>query len=252
MAAGRTAVGILYPGHSAEDDYPRAAAMLGDVDLPLVHTRMESDAHVVAELLRWGTADVLAEGAKELPEVDAVVWACTSGSFVHGWKGAQKQVDALAGATGLPASSTSLAFARAARALGLRRVAVAATYPPDVAELFARFMADSGTAMGLSAPPTEIVSTVQADILLAGDVGLLGRDDVLRLAASGDHADAEAVLLPDTALHSVAWLDDLEKALGKTVLTANQVSIWEGLRLAGAGRPREGLGTLFRAGASGQ
>lgn len=243
MPADRTAVGFLYPGHSAEDDYPRAAAMLGDVDLPLVHTRMESDAHVVAELLRWGEADVLAEGAKELPEVDAVVWACTSGSFVHGWAGAQKQVDALAAATGLPASSTSLAFARAARALGLRRVAVAATYPPDVAELFARFMADSGT---------EVVSTVQADILLAGDVGLLGRDDVLRLAESGDHADAEAVLLPDTALHSVAWLDDLETALGKTVLTANQVSVWEGLRLAGAGRPREGLGRLFRAGASGR
>lgn len=241
MAVGRTAIGILYPGHSAEDDYPRAAAMLGDVELPLVHTRMESDAHVVEQLLRWGTADVLAQGAKELPEVDAVVWACTSGSFVHGWEGAHRQVDELTSATGLPASSTSLAFARAARALGLRRVAVAATYPPDVATLFARFMAESGT---------EVVSTVQADILLAGDVGLLGRDDVLRLAESGDHADAEAVLLPDTALHSVAWLDDLEEALGKTVLTANQVSIWEGLRLAGAGRPRDGFGTLFRDGAA--
>ena len=237
-AEGRPAVGFLYPGHSAEDDYPRAAKMLGDVDLPLVHTYMESDAHVVEELLRWGEADVLAEGAKELPGVDAVVWACTSGSFVHGWEGAHKQVEALATATGLPASSTSLAFARAARSLGLRRAAVAATYPPDVAELFATFMGDSGT---------EVVSTIQADILLAADVGLLGREDVLRLAESGDHADAEAVLLPDTALHSVAWLDDLERTLGKPVLTANQVSIWEGLRLAGADRPRDGLGKLFRA-----
>ena len=239
MAAGaKPAAGFLYPGHSAEDDYPRAAEMLGDVDLPLVHTYMESDAHVVEELLRWGEADVLAEGAKALPGVDAVVWACTSGSFVHGWDGAHKQVDALAAATGLPSSSTSLAFAHAARALGLRTAAVAATYPPDVAELFAAFMADSGT---------QIVSTTQADILLAGDVGLLGREDVLRLAGSGDHADAEAVLLPDTALHSVAWLEDLERTLGKPVLTANQVSIWEGLRLAGADRPRDGLGKLFRA-----
>lgn len=33
------------------------------------------------------------------------------------------------------------------------------------------------------------------------------------------------------------------------MLTANQVSVWEGLRLAGATAPREGLGSLFRAGA---
>lgn len=236
-ANGRASAGFLYPGHSAEDDYPRAAEMLGDVDLPLVHTRMESDAHVVEQLLRWGEGDVLAEGAKELPGVDAVVWACTSGSFVRGWEGAHQQVEALAGATGLAASSTSLAFAHAARALDLRTAAVAATYPEDVATLFTAFMADAGV---------EIVSTIQADILLAGDVGLLGREDVLRLAESGDHADAEAVLLPDTALHSVAWLDDLERTLGKPVLTANQVSIWEGLRLAGADRPRDGLGRLFR------
>lgn len=241
-ADGRSAVGFLYPGHSAEDDYPRAAEMLGDVDLPLVHTRMESDAHVVEQLLRWGEADVLAEGAKELPGVDAVVWACTSGSFVHGFEGAHRQVEALAGATGLPASSTSLAFARAAQTLGVRRAAVAATYPEDVAALFTAFMADAGV---------EIVSTIQADILLAADVGLLGREDVLRLAESGDRTDAEAVLLPDTALHSVAWLDDLERTLGKPVLTANQVSIWEGLRLAGADRSRDGLGRLFRGGSRG-
>ncbi|HEY3685573.1 MAG TPA: maleate cis-trans isomerase [Streptosporangiaceae bacterium] len=239
MGEARVSVGFLYPGHSAEDDYPRAAEMLGDVDLPLVHTRMESDAHVVEQLLKWGEADALADGARDIPDADVVVWACTSGSFVHGWDGAHRQVAALAEAAGRPATSTSVAFARAARALGLRRVAVAATYPPDVAALFTAFMADAGV---------EVVQTIEADILLAGDVGLLGREDVLRLAESGDHADAEAVLLPDTALHSVAWLDDLEKALGKPVLTANQVSIWEGLRLAGATRPRDGLGKLFRDG----
>lgn len=239
MGTAGISAGFLYPGHSAEDDYPRAAAMLGDVALPLVHTYMESDAHVVEELLRWGDDDVLAAGARELPDVDAVVWACTSGSFVHGWEGAHRQVASLAAATGLPASSTSLAFARAAGALGLRRVAVAATYPPDVAGLFAAFLADGGV---------DVAATTQADILLAADVGLLEREDVLRLAESGDHPDAEAVLLPDTALHSVAWLEDLERTLGKPVLTANQVSIWDGLRLAGASAPRDGLGALFRGG----
>ena len=34
-----TALGILYPGHSAEDDYPRIEQLLGsDVRVDLVHT----------------------------------------------------------------------------------------------------------------------------------------------------------------------------------------------------------------------
>ena len=37
----------------------------------------------------------------------------------------------------------------------------------------------------------------------------------------------------------------LEHALGKPVLTANQVSAWEGLRLAGVSCACAGLGALF-------
>ena len=50
---------------------------------------------------------------------DAVVWACTSGSFVYGWDGANAQAAALGEQLGIPASSTSLAFVHAARALGV-------------------------------------------------------------------------------------------------------------------------------------
>jgi maleate cis-trans isomerase len=34
--------------------------------------------------------------------------------------------------------------------------------------------------------------------------------------------------------------------VGKPVLTANQVTVWAGLRLAGVFRPQGGLGRLFR------
>ena len=39
----------------------------------------------------------------------------------------------------------------------------------------------------------------------------------------------------------------LERALGKTVLTANQVTIWEGLRLAGSSLTVPGHGQLLAA-----
>jgi maleate cis-trans isomerase len=238
-----TVIGVLYPGYSAEDEYPTMERLLASsgsaVALPVVHTLMREDAHRVDALLDIGGPDVLSDGASSLRSVgvDAAVWACTSGSFVFGWDGASAQVSGVSSVLGGPASSTSFAFVHAAQHLGLRRVSVAATYPADVASRFVSF---------LSAADISVVSLSCKGIVTAAEVGTLGRDDVLSFVKANDHPDAEAVLVPDTALHTVEWLTDLEDLLGKPVLTANQVSVWEGLRLVGALESRAGLGALFR------
>jgi maleate cis-trans isomerase len=249
--AVRTTVGLLYPGYAAEDDYPVIEKLLGpSVSLPVVHTSVGEDAHRVNALLDLGATDRLVQCAAQLRrfDVDAVVWACTSGSFVFGWEGAQAQTNALRRALGVPASSTSFAFVHAARALGLGRVAVAATYPEDVASHFVEF---------LRRGDIDVIRLSSRGMITAAEVGMLGLDEVLDLAAANDHPDADAALLPDTALHTAAWLDELEDRLGKPVLTANQVSVWEGLRIARHWEglriarhtePHTGLGTLFRQG----
>jgi maleate cis-trans isomerase len=239
-----TTVGLLYPGYAAEDDFPLMQGILGpDVALPVIHTSVGEDAHRVDALLDLGSTERLADGAEQLRQhsPDAVLWACTSGSFVFGWEGARAQVDALSDRLGRPASSTSIAFVNAVHALGVRRVAIAATYPRDVVDRFVEFLASD---------EIEVVGSSSADIITAEEVGTLGRDGVLGILSSIDHEDAEAVLMPDTALHSVAWLDELESTAGKPVLTANQVTVWEGLRLAGHTARHEQLGSLFRAGVS--
>lgn len=114
-----TTIGILYPGHSAEDDSAWAQEHLcglgHDVALPLVHTSVGEDAHRVDALLDLGGADRLAAGADQLPPgCAALVWACTSGSFVCGPAGAREQVDQLARHCGVPAGgdATLLGAAR--------------------------------------------------------------------------------------------------------------------------------------------
>jgi maleate cis-trans isomerase len=236
-------VGILYPGFSAEDDYPLAEQLLAGPRLPLVHTEMRVDAHRVDALLDIGGGDVLAAGVRELQSgpgepLDSVVWACTSGSFVFGWDGAAQQVAELGRAAGVPASSTSFAFTDACAHLGITRVAVGATYPDDVAERFVAFLGKAGV---------EVLSLSAKGIITAAEVGTLERDAVLEFAAAVDHPEAQAVLLPDTALHTIGLLDALEERVGKPVLTANQVSVWQGLRLAGGAAVQGGLGALFRA-----
>ncbi len=164
------------------------------------------------------------------------MWACTSGSFVFGWDGARRQADELAQHVRRPASSTSIAFVNAARSLDLRRVAVAASYPEDVARHFVDFLRAGGI---------EVTTMGSHDIVTAREVGELGLAEVLAMVESVDTTGAEALLVPDTAMHSLAWINELESAAQMPVLTANQVTIWEGLSLVAAPPTLPGLGTLF-------
>lgn len=235
-------IGLLYPGYSAEDDYPQLEARLGgDLRLPVVHTSVGEDAHRVDALLDLGGAGRLAEGAKTLVaehSPDAVMWACTSGSFVFGWEGAHEQVHELQEVTGLPTSSTSLAFVAACRHLGLSRVSVAASYPQDVAEHFVELLGRGGIDVGAMG---------SHGIITAAEVGTLGYEQVEAIATGADTSGgAEAVLIPDTAMHSLQWIDRLESAVGLPVLTANQVTVWQGLKLLGDVPRYDTLGTLFR------
>lgn len=235
-----TTIGFLYPGHAAEDDYPRMATLLGDVELVVEHTYGE-DLHAVDELLDLGKPERLAEGAARLRPYtpDAVLWACTSGSFVYGLQGGTEQAAGLAEAAGVPASSTSFAFVNAARALGVSKVAVAASYPAEVAERFKGFLVDTGL---------DVVGLSSHGINTAAEVGRLAEEAVLVLAAANDRPEAEALLVPDTAMRTIGVIEKLEAELGKPVLTANQVTVWEGLRLAGDPRGCRGAGELFRDG----
>jgi maleate cis-trans isomerase len=223
----RLRVGFLYPGYAAEDDIPYLADRLEPpVAAQVVHTSVGEDAHRVDALLDLGSMVRLQAGADELAarDVMAVLWACTSGSFVFGWDGAHQQAADLERHVGVPASSASLAFVAACEALGLERVAVAATYPADVTAHLVSFLDRAGV---------EVLAASSQGIVTAAEVGTLGEQAVRDLVVDHDHPGAQAVLVPDTALHTARWLPELEGLVGKPVLTANQVSVWHAIHLAG-------------------
>lgn len=149
---------------------------------------------------------------------------------------AQEQAASLARHTGLPASSTSLAFARAVRAMGLQRVAVAASYPRDVATHFVQLLQRVGVSV------TDLTSH---DIRTAAQVGTLDAAQVTQLVAQCPRDGAQALLVPDTAMCTLVLVPELEAAAGMPVLTANQVTVWEGLRLLGLSVHATALGALF-------
>ncbi|QNP72510.1 decarboxylase [Streptomyces roseirectus] len=208
-----TALGLLVPGESAEDDYPCVEQLLGsDIRIDLIRADPAADS---PERLSARTEELRLAGA------ESVVWASVTASVTAGWQGANGQVRVLARTAGLPASSTAFGFVNAARELGVTRVAVVSAH---VDAGLAGFLRDGGVGVVSTAP--------------------LG-DDLLASAHPAAQPDAQALLLPDTSLRTIAEIPALERHLGKPVLTAHQVTVWEALRLTERRVNAPRLGTLF-------
>lgn len=88
----RVTVGILYPGHAAEDDFSTLDSTFQDAEappvrLPVAITTIGVDEHTPQALRETGSHPRLLAGAQRLltqQRVDSLMWACTSGSFVFG------------------------------------------------------------------------------------------------------------------------------------------------------------------------
>ena len=128
---------FVWPGGGAEQEYYQFAEATGDqIKIFLACSRVgdtgEGSDHDIEALLETARIDWITDAAKRSVclRPDTVFWACTSGSFVV----------ALQEATGVPAGSTSLAFAAAITQLGFRRVSVLAPYPEPTARAFVAFL----------------------------------------------------------------------------------------------------------------
>jgi maleate cis-trans isomerase len=242
MAGKALRLGLLWPGGGAEQEYYQFAEALDDrVKIFLAPTRVgggEDDDHEVEHLKQTARVDWLLEAARRLTclKPDTIFWACTSGSFILGRDHALAQVAAIEKETGAPAGSTSLAFAGALKRLGLTRVSVLATYPEPASRAFVAFLAEHGI---------EVVHLQWLDAQSGWAASVMPRETVIAGARKAAVEGAQAVLVPDTAMPTLFLAEELEEAAGLPVLTANQVTLWDAMRLAGGGLRVRGFGSTF-------
>lgn len=235
-------LGILYPPSGAEFEYYRYGERLADdVRVALLGVRIfgDDDEHAVHHLRRTAAIDNLEISARALRLIEpaAAIWACTSGSFIDGLGHARAQADALAATLRCPATSTSLAFLAALEHLGIDRVAVLASYPDDTSAAFVGFLEEAGVRVdrvrSLSAPSGPAAAALDETTFFEAAAGMQVASDA-------------ALLIPDTAVPTLAWVQALEERIGCTVLSANQVSLWQTARLAGVPTALPELGRLWR------
>ena len=155
--------------------------------------------------------------------VDAIMFACTSGSLYGGPGYDQKIIAKMKEHIDVPASTTSTAVIEAFKTMEVKKVAVATPYEDWVNELEKKFFEGNGVK----------VLHIQGLGLRGLDVCEVHPETLYRFAKTQDRRESDALFLSCMGLRTLEVLSRLERDLGKPVLSSNQVTLWKLFRLCG-------------------
>ena len=221
----RAKIGLIVPPTNTVNEAEWARMAPGGVTIHVTRMRLHADAQspegerqLYADIER-ATRDLAAAS------LDAIAYGCTAGSMVMPLA---QLTDYMAGIAGVPCVATAPSLVHACRALGVARVALATPYHDTLNEHERHFLAQNGIAavalkgLGIGAGgPHEYVR-----------IARVTKEAVLAHARSVDRPEAQALMISCTDFATLEAIPDLERALGKPVVTSNQATFWAALRAA--------------------
>lgn len=202
---------------------------------PIVLPRGEVNAAALAEMLE---GDQLERAAELLiwTDVDIIVFACTTGSLVHGIGWDREVAARIAGASGRAATTTTTAVLGALQALGATSLAVATPYIEELNAIERQFLEESGFG---------VASIAGLGCATDAEIGQLEPEDAVSLVERVNTPEADAVFISCTNFHCLPAIASLERRLGKPVVTSNLAGAWAALRQIGVDDPIPGYGELL-------
>lgn len=215
-------------------------ALPAGVHALMTRLRLPAGEVSAAALGRMVDSDRLEEASRELADGGArvVAFACTTGSLLRGPGFDRRLAERMERASGVRATTTATALLAALSALGARSVAVGTPYRDELNDLETTFLEDQGFAVG-----------AMRGLGIGADPDIArvpySRTRELALEVAAEAPDADAVFLSCTNLPTLALLDELERELGKPVISSVAVTIWHALVLAGVRPAASGAGSLL-------
>jgi maleate isomerase len=226
-----TRIGMIVPSSNTCLE-PQTYRMLGDrADVTVHFTRVE----VTRIALDAGSDKqfdhatmVAAARLLSTAEVDVVAWNGTAGSWL-GPDSDREMVRQIAEATGVPATTSTLAYLDAFEAFGTSRLGLLTPYTEDVNDAIrARYAVEGVQVVGerhLGLSVNEAFARVHPDELLAPSS---------ELAAGRGGARPDALAYVCTNLYGASVVEQVERATQVPVLDSVAVTLWRCLSMAGA------------------
>jgi maleate isomerase len=166
--------------------------------------------------------------------LDAVCYSCTSASVVIGDAEIEQAIQAAK--PGVPVVTPPMAGVRALNAFGVKRISILTPYTVETSRPMAAYFAAHGF---------DIESFTCLGFEDDREMARIKPASLVELARKVMHAQADALFVSCTALRGALAVPGMEEAIGRPVVTSNQASAWNCLRLCGDDAPRPEFGRLW-------
>lgn len=227
-----TRIGMIVPSSNTCLE-PQTYRILGDRADVTVHfarievTRIGLDSDSATQFEH----ETMLEAARLLrtAEVDVIAWNGTAGSWL-GPEHDRAMVEQITERTGVPATTSTLAYFEAFAQFELDRIALLTPYTADVNEAIVKVYGQQGIEvvaerhLGLDA--NESFARVQPDELLPLSLELT--------TADGTSAPPQALIYLCTNLYGASVVEQVEAQTGLAALDSVAVTLWHCLAMAGA------------------
>ena len=191
------------------------------------------------------TNESLKKMADDIPEVtknilpdqklDCVAYGCTSGTIAAGYSSIFQKVNLAKPNTKVTTPITSAI--NALKALGINNLSIFTPYTDEINQSVINYFKIEG---GI-----EISDLSYFDIASDLDIGKVDPEHLFDVLVKKDLSSSDALFVSCTALPVLSIIKDLEKKMGKIVLSSNQTLIWDTLKQIDFKNKVAGYGELF-------
>ncbi|MET2828156.1 ectoine utilization protein EutA [Mesorhizobium shangrilense] len=212
---------ILATDHTTEPDFHR---MVASERVGVYVARIPYANPTTPENLRKMQPALTAGAALILPDepLDAICYSCTSASVVIG--DAEIEAAILAAKPGVPVVTPPMAGVRGLKAFGAKQISILTPYTVETSRPMATYFAARGF---------DILSFTCLGFEDDREMARIAPATLVDLARKATHAQADALFVSCTALRGALAVTGMEQAIGRPVVTSNQATAWNCLRLCG-------------------
>ena len=192
------------------------------------------------------TNETLKKMAEDIPEVtknilpdqklDCVAYGCTSGTIAAGYQSIYEKVNLAKPNTKVTTPITSAI--NALKTLKINKVSIFTPYTDEINQSVINYFKNE---------KIEISELSYFDIASDLDIGKVDPQHLFDVLVKQDLSKSDALFVSCTALPVLSIIDEIEKKLGKVILSSNQTLIWDTLKQVNNQNKVDGYGVLFNS-----
>ena len=204
--------------------------------IDLYSNRIKSYNPLTNETLKKMADDITDVTKEILPDqkLDCVAYGCTSGTIAAGYKSIYDKVNLAKPNTKVTTPITSTI--NALKKLKINKLSIFTPYTDQINQSVIEYFKKGNI---------EISELSYFDLASDIDIGKVDPNHLFDVLSRKDLTNSDALFVSCTALPVLSIIKDLEKKLGKIVLSSNQTLIWDTLKQIDCKNKIEDYGELF-------